>query len=180
MNADGSAPTRLTNNSANDEFPSWAPGPSIIFQSSRDANWEIYSMNADGSGQTNLTNHPFGDSSASWSPDGNKIVFTSARDSPASGGVIVEIYTMNVDGSGQTRVTNNGATEEERHLKAKEGHNGQQGITEGVSQYDNTLRQALGASGAHVVVTQHLQHLAAGHPEDVPAARESDGHGREY
>ena len=30
----------------------------IIFQSTRDGNWEIYRMNFDGTDQVNLTNHP--------------------------------------------------------------------------------------------------------------------------
>ena len=70
-------------------------------------------MNADGSSLTNLTNHSFSDSDPYWSPDGTKIVFTSARDSPASGGVIVEVYIMNADGSALSRVTNNGVSEQE-------------------------------------------------------------------
>jgi TolB protein len=75
----------------------------IAFVSSRDGNYEIYSMNADGSAQTNLTNNAAGDLAPSWSPDGTKLLFTSFRDGNA------EIYTMNSDGSGQTRLTNNNA-----------------------------------------------------------------------
>ena len=59
MNADGSNPTRLTNNPTQDRRPSWSPdGSKIAFQTNRDGNWEIYTMKIDGSKQTNLTNHP--------------------------------------------------------------------------------------------------------------------------
>jgi len=69
MNADGSGVTRLTNNPANDRWPSWSPdGRRIAFESDRDGNWEIYVMNADGSGVTRLTNNPADDGVPSWSP----------------------------------------------------------------------------------------------------------------
>src|SRR2546430_5587964 len=56
MNADGSAQTRLTGNSALDGQPCWSPdGRQIAFMSNRDGNNEIYVMNADGTGQTRLT-----------------------------------------------------------------------------------------------------------------------------
>jgi len=69
MNVDGTEKERLTNNSANNLYPSWSPdGKKIVFQSSRDRNPEIYIMNADGSGQKNLTNNPADDTDPSWSP----------------------------------------------------------------------------------------------------------------
>jgi Tol biopolymer transport system component len=58
MNADGTGQTRLTNNTAADESPSWSPdGTKILFNSSRDnpMSSALYIMNADGSNQTRLT-----------------------------------------------------------------------------------------------------------------------------
>jgi Tol biopolymer transport system component len=78
----------------------------IAFVTSRDGNYEIYSMNADGTGQTNLTNNAAGDLAPAWSPDGTKLVFTSFRD-----GGNAEIYVMNSDGTGQTRLTNDPAVD---------------------------------------------------------------------
>ncbi|PYR64134.1 MAG: hypothetical protein DMF91_01305 [Acidobacteria bacterium] len=59
MNADGTGPTRLTNNTASDRGPKWSPdGTKIAFESNRDGNWEIYVMNAtDGSGQITRPGH---------------------------------------------------------------------------------------------------------------------------
>ena len=57
VNADGTELKNLTNTVGQDSDPTWTPdGKTIIFQSMRDGNREIYSMNPDGSGQTNLTN----------------------------------------------------------------------------------------------------------------------------
>ena len=45
-NADGSERTNLTNNPADDEYPSWSPdGNKIAFASKRDGNSEVYIMN---------------------------------------------------------------------------------------------------------------------------------------
>ena len=91
MKADGSKPTRLTNNPAMDCWPVWSPdGKRIAFTSNRDGNYEIYVMNADGSGQRNLTSNRAQDNYATWSPDGKRIAFISNR----GGGY--DVYVMEV------------------------------------------------------------------------------------
>ena len=56
MGADGGNVTRLTNNSAQDDYPTWSPdGKKIAFVSDRGGKLEIYVMNADGSDQRRLT-----------------------------------------------------------------------------------------------------------------------------
>ncbi len=69
MNANGTAQTRLTFNSALDYRPAWSPdGSRIAFHTNRDGNLEIYVMNADGTAQTNLTHNPADDASPDWQP----------------------------------------------------------------------------------------------------------------
>lgn len=73
----------------------------IVFMSTRDGNYEIYTMNPDGSDQTRLTDNPASEMWPIWSPDRNRIAFQSNRDGN------YEIYVMNANGSNQTRLTNN-------------------------------------------------------------------------
>jgi TolB protein len=65
----------------------------LIFQSSRDGNSEIYRVQADGTGLTNLTNDPGDDTFAVWSPDGKQIAFISDRSGQEN------LYVMDSDGS---------------------------------------------------------------------------------
>lgn len=53
--------------------------PSILFDSVRDGNWNIYSMDVDGSNQVRLTQHLSNDFGPWASPDGSHIVFSSLR-----------------------------------------------------------------------------------------------------
>src|SRR4051794_11785659 len=75
----------------------------LAFTSTRDGNWEIYSMNPDGSGVARLTNDPSYDFSAAWSPDGTKILFVTDRPS-----FPYNVWLMNADGTGQTQLTTQG------------------------------------------------------------------------
>ncbi len=72
----------------------------VLFETTRDGDFEIYVMNPDGSQPINLTNDPDGDFHAVWSSDGTKIAFVSTRDGND------EIYVMDADGSDPTNLTN--------------------------------------------------------------------------
>lgn len=128
MNRDGSGLRRLTFSPGEDRPGTWSPdGTQIAFHSARfpappglgHSSLEIMKMNADGSNQTRLTNNNFQDSFAHWSPRGDKIAFTTNRDSfVGPGGQPVsnfEIYTMNTDGSNPTRITNSPGEDAHAH-----------------------------------------------------------------
>ena len=105
MNADGSSPANISDNSASDSFPAWsADGSKIAFHTDRDGNYEVYVMDANGSGQTNLSNDGVEAGAPDWSPDGTKIAFRSKRHGDK------DIYVMDADGSNQTRLTFNSST----------------------------------------------------------------------
>jgi PKD repeat protein len=100
---DGSAVTKLTDNTADDNAGTgWSPdGTRIVFNSNRGGNGQdVFVMNADGSGVTQLTpNDGFDDDGPVWSPDASQIAFTSNRAGDE------QIFVMNVDGSGVTQLT---------------------------------------------------------------------------
>lgn len=77
----------------------------LLFTSSRDGNWEVYTMDADGSNQRNLSNNPKTDYALGWSPDGHYILFYSNRDGNE------DIWRMDADGKNQVNLTNHSAGE---------------------------------------------------------------------
>jgi Tol biopolymer transport system component len=85
----------------------------IAFASSRDGDFEIYTMNPDGSDVRQLTRNQGGgareadDQAPVWSADGRCIAFASTRDHTGDGSDNFEIYVMEADGSAQTRLTEN-------------------------------------------------------------------------
>ena len=82
------------------EEPTLSPDRTrVVFESSRDGNYEIYVMGADGSAPTNITQHDAQDYSPAWSPDGQQIAFVSNRNGDR------ELYIMNADGTGVEQLT---------------------------------------------------------------------------
>jgi hypothetical protein len=71
--------------------------------SSRDGNYEIYTMAADGSGQSRLTNTPEWEIFPAWSPDGREIAYS--RKFRADGRMQGMIRVMSADGSNDRAVT---------------------------------------------------------------------------
>jgi dipeptidyl aminopeptidase/acylaminoacyl peptidase len=106
--ADGSGAKRLTNDAATDVDPDWSPlGTSIAFSSSRDGDYEIWSMNTDGTVPTQLTKNTVCDFSPRWSPDARKIAF---EEGPQCTGPN-EIESMNTDGSGIVDLSNDASND---------------------------------------------------------------------
>jgi hypothetical protein len=99
--------TNLTNSPGTDSSPDYAPdGKSIVFQSNRTGNSEVFVMPAAGGTPTNLTNNPAADLGPRWSRDGKSITFASTR----AGGV-AKIFKMNANGSGAVQLTTGPVTE---------------------------------------------------------------------
>jgi Tol biopolymer transport system component len=74
----------------------------IVFDTNRDGNIEIYSMSPTGGGVQRLTNNAARDAEPNISPDGAKIAFVSDRDGDD------EIWVMGADGSNPVKLTDNG------------------------------------------------------------------------
>jgi TolB protein len=119
MNADGSGQTRLTNDAGKvadisldflDADPAWSPdAKKIAFESTRDGDYEIYTMNEDGSDQKNLSQNAALDALPAWSPDGKDIVFESERGEKGNRDIFVMTAS---DGTIVDRLTNEPTAEE--------------------------------------------------------------------
>jgi len=95
--------------SAQDPDPFGGPPQSIVFQSNRDGNNEIYVMNPDGSDQTRVTFDSRNDQRPDISPNGQQIVFSSNRITAENPEGDFEIFVMNSDGSDVRQLTFNAA-----------------------------------------------------------------------
>ena len=71
----------------------------IVFASSRDGDWDIYSMDVNGDNVVQLTDHPASDGYTACSSDGRRIAFLSGR------GVTLDLYVMDSDGNNVIRLT---------------------------------------------------------------------------
>ena len=93
--ASGEAPAQYDS-----AFPQWSPDERhIVFASTRDGDFEIYTMSADGTDPRRLTSSTGRDAHPSYWPGHNRIVFQSPRGH--SDERDVELYTMNRDGTDQ-------------------------------------------------------------------------------
>ncbi len=69
INADGSERRALTSGEGDDRWPSWSPdGETLVFESYRDGNGEIYRIGRDGTGLMRLTDNPAWDGKPAWRP----------------------------------------------------------------------------------------------------------------
>jgi Tol biopolymer transport system component len=85
-----------------DSTPSFsADGETILFESNRTGDFQIYRMPAEGGEATPVFETPGIDTSAKESPDGTQIAFVSDRDGD------FDIYVMNTDGTEVRPLTSN-------------------------------------------------------------------------
>ncbi len=106
---------RLTYGPGSKRAPEWSPDSQrIIFYTSRNGWWDVYTIAPDGSNETQLTTHETGESSPKFSPDGFKIMFTSGRSGRAS------VHVMDADGKNEVRLTE-GNSSEEYHVWSPDG-----------------------------------------------------------
>jgi Tol biopolymer transport system component len=138
INADGTNPTRLTNNPGSDFEPTWSPdGTKIAFTSKRHSdnggtvktnNEDIYIMDADGTDPVRLTHNDGSESclpsenfnchfdgQPDWSPDGSKIAFISGRTG------VPNVFTMDSDGENETNVTEDNSSNHQYPAWAPDG-----------------------------------------------------------
>lgn len=105
MNSDGTNPTRLTNDPAHDQGPSWSPdGSQIAFGSQRSNGFHIYIMNANGSNQTKITQSGTRNRTPNWHPTQNKIAYTCEGPDLPGGELNTDLCVINTNGTGMQKI----------------------------------------------------------------------------
>lgn len=105
---DGAFLSRLTEDAASDNNPSWSPdGSQIAFSSTRSNNVpEIFIMEADGRNVRKITTTAAGSASLApaWSPDGSRMLYVLQSDSTGER----DICSMDADGGNVVQLTTDG------------------------------------------------------------------------
>ncbi|MBN1992466.1 MAG: PD40 domain-containing protein [Anaerolineae bacterium] len=96
--ANGGEPTRVTNHES-DRAPDFSPdGAQLAYMSTKDGNWNIYTVSPAGSAPRQITMSPGNNGLPAWSPDGTQIAYVS--DAAGSWG----IYVVNAAGGAPVKV----------------------------------------------------------------------------
>lgn len=91
----------ITNNKANNFWPSWVDDQKIVFDSNLDGNEEIYSISKNGGNLTRLTNNQKAYDAVANTSKSGKILFDSNPDKDE----LADVWTMASDGTGLKRLT---------------------------------------------------------------------------
>ena len=95
----------LTNHPSWDRNPQFSPaGDKIMFESTRDGNYELYIMDTNGNNLINLTNRPGKDFIGNFAPDGNSITFTSIN--MDTGDETTDIFILDINGNNLINLSN--------------------------------------------------------------------------
>jgi tricorn protease len=98
VSAEGGTASRLTFSDGRETYPEISPdGSMVAFTGEYDGNADVYVMDINGGNITRLTWHPGMDEVIGWNATRNKIMFTSARNTPSR---YVKIYLVSPDGTG--------------------------------------------------------------------------------
>jgi Tol biopolymer transport system component len=90
---------RLTNHES-DRSPDFSPdGSQLAYMSTRNGNWDIYTISTAGSTPRQITTAPGNDGLPAWSPDGSRIAYVSDADGSWA------IYVINASGGTPTKLT---------------------------------------------------------------------------
>ena len=97
MNADGSAPRRLTVDEGIESDPYFSPdGKLIAFSAQYDGNTDVFIIPVGGGLPVRLTWHPGNDLVRGFTPDGSKVLFASQRSSFTTR--YFQLYTVSITG----------------------------------------------------------------------------------
>jgi TolB protein len=103
MNADGTNPTRLTDNPEPDYAPRWSNDGRILFTGNRGGKGDVYVMDDEGRNVSPLTT--IGARYGSYAPDGKKVAFVSRSPEVINAAHWLQVFVVDADGNNLKMIT---------------------------------------------------------------------------
>nr|MBC7613632.1 PD40 domain-containing protein [Pseudopedobacter sp.] len=136
---------RITSTPAVESNPQLSPdGQTIAFSSNRSGNNAVYVVSVKGGEPMRITWHPSSCSVRGWSPDGNRIIYSTSRDSAPTG--LGYLWSVSATGGPSTKIT------EQWGYDGSYAPDGKRMVIDRVSRWESEFRGYRGGQNTPLII----------------------------